>query len=336
MILWFVVGVFALMLLLPFLPGIMELLKKADADALFIAMDHKRNPRYFGKSFREILRRGMEGISDDEGYRDVRLSKNEQIEICQSSHVGANRTVSHILVVKEQLISGSHVQFQKELFVAKSVLIGPHNELRALAADGPVKISNGAVVHRWIDAEGEIHVGDQCRLGISVSSPKRIVLSRGCVFRRLFAMPIATGKMQASVFTLEAVEEIPDGCSFVRKRETSIPPGSILRNHLVFLKGITVGAKSVIIGNIKSYGNLVLEDCVTVHGNVFADGDIFIGEDVRIRGHVFSQKAVTVSRGACISGPGKIKSLIGKRAVRLEKDVTIFGFVSTEGSGVVL
>jgi predicted acyltransferase (DUF342 family) len=331
---------FLLLFLLPFLPGIIELIKKHDAKPLFISMDYVRNPRYFGRSFKTMLHRATAGFTLGPGFREVQLSKKEEVELAHSLDVTANREVKHMLYVIGDLVSGDSAQFNKEVYVTGNADIGPNNIIQAMAGDGNVTVAGGVQFWRWLDADGDIDIGMNCNLGISVSSGGKLYLSNNCVFRRLFGMPIATGHNIISVIKNFEVSSsgnpLQHMSSYVRIKNRIIPPGKIVNRNIVFKYGVQIGHGCTFKGSIKSYGELVLEENVTVEGNVFADGDIFIGKNAKIGGHIFSQKSIHISEQAIVSRPDKIKSVIGNRSISFEKNVTIYGYVATEGNGTVL
>jgi predicted acyltransferase (DUF342 family) len=132
------------------------------------------------------------------------------------------------------------------------------------------------------------------------------------------------------------MEHLPPELSFVRIKDRKLPPGTIMGKNIVFPQDVQIGCDSILRGNIKSYGKLVLEDNVIIDGNLFADGDIIIGRGARISGNIFSQKTIHVSGGTVISRPDAIKSVIGKKSVRIEENVTIYGYVATEGEGTIV
>jgi predicted acyltransferase (DUF342 family) len=341
MIIAIVFILFILMLVLPFLPGMIELVKKEDADPLFISMNYKRSPRYLGNSFRNILQDAIKTIHGKTGFYDVHLSKKEQIEIRPSSAVASGRQINHLVLVRGDLFSDSHVQFNKEIHVVGNAAIGPNNVVQALSADGNVAVGDGTLVRRWLDAEGDIDIAPNCHLGISVSAGGQMKLSGNCFFHRLFAMPIVTGN-GASLPTLTEPVPLPWLASrnreafFMVGKQRTIPPRSAINTNMVFHKDIQIGANTIIRGDIKAYGMLVLEDDVTIDGNLFADGDIVIGKNARISGHTFSQGSVFISTKTIISRPNTIKSIIGKKSIQIEKSVIIHGYVSTEGRGLVI
>jgi predicted acyltransferase (DUF342 family) len=323
---------------LPFLPGIIEWIRKRDAEPLFISMEYVRNPRYFGKSFRKILQGANAGSVVSPGIRNLMLSKEEKVEVTRSVHFEGNLTVDHLVYTIGDLTSDDGVLFNKEVYVTGNVVLGRDNVLQAMAGDGEMMLGEGAKCRRWLDAEGTIRAGKNCTLGISVSSGDKLFLEKNCFFRRLFGMPIVTGREEIVDGRVTESPSLPkkllsNGLTFLPIKEKSISPGAIINDDVVFLNDIQVGSGVRFKGNIKSRGKLILKDNVVVEGNIFSDGDIIVGRNAIICGHVFSQMTVRIAEQTVISCPNKIKSIVGKKAVLLEPDVTIYGFVTTEGEG---
>lgn len=332
---------FILLFFLPFLPGIVEIARKEDADPLYIAMDYIKDPRYFGKSFKQLLSHATNGFTSAPGISDILLSKKERLETTGSMDVLNAEKIDHLLCVQGDLISHSNAQFHKEVFVTGDASMGPSNTIQVLAAEGNVAIAADVQLKRWLDADGDIDIGERCNLGISASSGRKLHLGKNCVFRRLYGVPITTGDGgKTSIDDFESVlpymETLPPELSFARIKDHTIPPGTIMGKNVVFPQDVKIGHGSILKGNIKSYGKLVLEDNVIIDGNLFADGEIVIGLGAKISGHVFSQKTVYISRGTVISRPATIKSVIGKKSVHIEENVTIYGYVTTEGEGMVV
>jgi hypothetical protein len=153
-------------------------------------------------------------------------------------------------------------------------------------------------------------------------------------------MPITTGDLMDTSeinppVAWSAYQPVTPESSFVRKTSNTIAEGSILHGHIIFLQDVRIGNHSIVNGSIKCYGDIELEENVTVHGNIFADGKITIGEGAIISGNVLAQNAIFISDHSVISRPGVIKSVLGKKAVYLAPNVTIYGYVSTEGKGAV-
>lgn len=332
---------FIILFLLPFLPGILELIRKEDAEPLFISMDYIRNPRYFGKSFKRLIHRATAGFTMSPGMREVKLSKDEKVELTHSLNVPADKEINHMLYVIGKFVSGNNVKFNKEVYVIEDAIIGANNLIQAFAGDGNIKVEEGVLFRRWLDTEGDIVIDENCNLGISASSSSKLCVAQNCVFRRLFGMPIATGQnwisaIVDSIETAPLMDSVHTRSSFIRILDKTVPPDTILSDNVIFPQTVTIGKGSSFKGSVKSYGSITLEEGVTIAGNIFSDGDILIGRNVKIGGHVFSQMSIHISGQTVISNPDKIKSVIGKKSVNIEEDVIIYGYVATEGEGRIV
>jgi len=329
---------FAVFFVLPFFPAISEVIRKQDSNPLFISMDYNKDPRYFCKSFKKIIKIAVAGLTGDHQIKKVMLSKKEDIRITESLHVTTGEQMEMLLYVQGDMVSDANVLFNKEIYVSGNAHIGPGNILHVLAAEGNMTIADGTTFERWLDAEGDLKVGSQCHLGISASCGGRLDIADGCVFRRLYGMPVTTGNVQTVDDSkgLSAEPLFQPGSSFVRKTDKVVAEGSVLSGNIVFLKDVVIGRNSIVNGSVKCYGDITLEDNVNIHGNIFADGKISIGRKAIIRGHIFSQNSILISEHSVISKPGVIKSVLGKKSVRLAQDVTIYGYISTEGRGRVI
>lgn len=328
---------FMLLFLLPFLPGLIELTRKEDAEPLFISMDYIRNPRYFGRSFKQIFHKATAGFTLSPGMREVKLSKTERLELINFLDVSEGREINHMLFVMGNLSSGSGARFNKEILVTGDADIGPENMIQAMAGQGNVSISKRSIIRRWLDADGYIHVGAECNLGISVSSGNALSVARNCAFRRLYGMPVVTGEYDKEDAKEEKPpsfpESVPSPSSFVRMKDSFLMPGTISHDNIVFTRDVLIGSGSLLKGSVKCYGKIVLQDNVTIEGNLIADGDIIVGPNAKIGGHIFSQMSVHISENTVCSAPERIKSVIGKRSIDIDRNVVIYGYITTEGEG---
>jgi len=90
-----------------------------------------------------------------------------------------------------------------------------------------------------------------------------------------------------------------------------------------------------VYGSYKSYKSIFIEKAAIIFGDIFAEGDIKIDDDCIVMGNVFSQSRVFIGNNVHISKPGTIKSIIGKKFVELGKNTVIYGYVLSEGEGIV-
>lgn len=330
---------FLFLLLLPFLAAIKELVRPLDAQSLSINMEYSKDPRYFGNSFKGILKRALPNQDVSEGTKHITLSKQETIEIISKGEIPANTDVDHVLYVTGDLTSHANVTLHKEIYVTGKASLGERNTLRALAAEGEVSLSSQTTVIRWVDAGGGFSADISCDLGWSVSSPNRLKIAPDCRFRRLYGMPVLTWKEEPNNEITETADEY-EGIAeavFLSDRDwTIIPPRTKIDKSLIFKQSLRIKKNCVLDRDVKTYKKLVLEEGVRIKGSVFAENGITTGPNTRIFGNVFSQEAIYLGIGSTIGRAGAIKSVVARGEIVLDRGVVIYGFVVAGKKGSVL
>ncbi len=328
--------VFFILLLLPFIPGIIELHRPRDAGPLFIDMEYTKDPRYFGKSFKSVMKKlARSGIGV--GMSNVSLSHREVIQVAQTQKVNTGEQFNHILCVIGDLVTAEKVCFRKEIYITGKATIGAENMVRAIASDGKVFLDSKTKVLRWIDAEDSIEVCEGCDLGINISSGGEVRIARDCKFKRLYGFPIVTcAGGNEGMRQYDEVGRTFNGTQTPGKGVFTVSPGSRIEKDLIVKNNLRISKNSLVTGNIKTYGELVVGENVKVFGNIFSEGNVKMGQNTMVDSNIFSQGSVFIDRNSQIGNPGKRKSVIGKRGVILCQDVRVYGYILTEGLGIVL
>jgi predicted acyltransferase (DUF342 family) len=327
----------AILFVLPFVPGAREIKRKDDAAPLFINMSYCKDPRYFAISFRKII---LKVIGDlPAGLHAVTLSKQETVQVSDGSPNIVSSVAENVLFIRNNLESENNVTFKKEVYARGNVFIGESNRLQALACDGDLHVRKGTRFLRWLDAEGRVKVDEECDLGISATCSGELSMAHKCSFTRLYGYPVVTANNTIPVGDKDdqAIGDntVSEGIS--TEWYISDMPPHCQKNCNVIAKGnLSIGEQSVIHGHIKSHGKVVTGASVTVMGNLFAEGDIEIGPGSRVLGSVFSQGYITVRHGVTIGSKNQIKSIVGKKGISLESGVRAYGYIVTEGKGIVV
>jgi predicted acyltransferase (DUF342 family) len=336
MIMIFVFIAFFILLLLPFMPGIVELRRPRDAGPLFIDMEYTKDPRYFGKSFKGIMKklaRSDVGL----GMSSVSLSRREVIQVAHTQRVNKGKQFNHIFCIVGDIATAEKVCFRKEIYVTGKASIGAKNMVRAIASDGKVFLDSKTTVIRWIDAEESIEIREGCDLGVNISCGGEVRIARDCKFKRLYGFPVVTcAAGDKGMRQYDDVERAFNSTRTIVEGVFGVPPGSRIAKDLIVKNNLRISKNSLIVGNIKTYGELMIEENVKVFGNIFSEGNTRIGQNTTVVGDIFSQGSVIIVRNSQIGNPGKCKSVIGKRAVMLGPDVRVYGYILTEGSGITL
>ena len=307
--------------LIPFAPGLMELLRPRDAAPLDINWSFVKDPFYFFRSFRALMRAKAASFEKDPGTVEIQLSRPEKVDVFRKLDGPQDGRYGNLVYAKEAVACGKDSFFSKEVYCLGNIDAGPGSAFRAVGCDGELRLGAGCSVSRWAAAEGPLTAGEGASLGVSAASAKSIALSGGCVFRSLFAPEIITGPSTAALppFPLLAgAAELPPGRT----------EGSLISRSPVRLK-----AGTELNGSVKSHASVLLEDGVKVSGGIFAEGDIYIGRNCLIGGNVFSQGSALLGSGTVVGAHGGVKSVIAKKLLLLAGGVKIFGHINTQGRG---
>jgi len=341
---------FLSMILIPFIPGIIETFRPKDDYPLPVKMDYSKDPRFFGKSFRAKLNQpasqvlANNSLSTESNMQFVTISREEKAEFITDKEININSTVHHVLYVQNSLKTNSNVRFLKEIYIRGNAYIGENNTIRALAADGKIVLGTLSNIMRWVDAIGSIEVGEGCNLGVSVSTESYLKIGKHCVFKRLYGLPIMTyntietklvaGFPNPPEVLTNPVSTIEDTTILLAK-DYKITSDQEVEKDIIAKDNLIIEDEAIIEGTLRVYGNVVLGKNVVCFGNVFAEGNIDIQENTVVIGNLFSQSIITLANGVRIGTKEASKSVIGKKQIILSENVVIFGYVLTEGSGVI-
>ena len=338
--------IYAFFIFLPFLPGTIELLAPTDNKPLSVKMDYSRNARYFGWSFRKILKDSLKKTEFKNNTAEIRLSSGlEKIEMMYSDFDSDKKNLDHILFISGNLITEYANNFNKEIYVEGNASFRHNNIIRAAAINKDVEISGNSKIIRWLDVNGGIRAGENTYLGISASCGETFQLSKGCTFRRLFGHPILTLKDSSSVdYGLTDSERMDINNTSISTYFNKIINEDIIYDEPTVINGnlITNGKLEInneftINGSIKASGNITIKTVknVNILGNIISDSIIRMAGNIKVDGNIFSQEEIDLE-GVDVGNINEIKSVIAKKKLTLGKNVTIYGFVLTEGIGTVV
>ena len=337
--------------ILPFLPGLQEFYKEQDSSPLYIDMNYSKDPRYFAVSFRKKLTDSLAEYKTD-GIHKSEISKQETVQIMDIASLVDGTLLKNICYVRKDINTGNNVVFEKETYAHGNAKLGRNNILRGLACDGNLHALSGTKFIRWLDAQGYIRTDTGCDLGVSASCAGTLSMGSQCVFKRLYGFPIITcdsktippdsgepALTEAAAIHEKGgltVDDLPETIiEKIERNETYIPPYSRKDCTIITPHSLTIGEYTIVSGHIKTNGAFVSGHNVIITGNLFANGDIHLGRNTHITGTVFTQGHISLDEGVIIGSKGQIKSVIGKKGITMSSQVMIYGYVMTEGTGIV-
>ncbi len=389
---------FFTMVSIPFFIALKELFIPKDDKPLYIDMFYSKDPLYFGRAFRKMVREKIEAKSLPLGSTIIEFSKPEEVEILENKSFPENSVQNCICYISGNLDTGNKTMLKRDIYVKGSSTIGERNVLRTLFGEGEIWLGAHCHISRWVCSATDIAVAGNANLGRSISCLGKLELAEGCKFQSLFARPVITGaetavenpshrhrmpvplvsaypkkihvdtkmtwriiKKHVSINCRDAnviltpaqkillgTESTKSCCDTepgmgacneafwkVTRNRVTLVPGSHIKTNFVARKELHIQENCKIYSTLKGYKDVIIDKNVEVHGDIFAEGDIYIGENCIIMGNVFSQSRVFIGNGVWISRPEEIKSVIGKKKIEIGNYVVIYGYLLSEGEGIV-
>lgn len=335
--------VFVLLLILPIVLGHFYY-KKRQGEVLFINQAKTRDPRYFGKSYSSMIRKGLSGIEDDE----IQLSKKEKFidGDKHSMNLDTTDTIDRMVICREkELIGRNGMTFKKEVYSIQSAHVGENTKLRAIYSESNIIVEKATEVMRWLDAEGTVAIYDDCNLGISTSSAKRISIGQNCDFRRIYSPEIFIGQYpgqikdptegkDSRIYRLLVQTQKEKNIRYISNE--MINEEGIVDSSILSSKNVSVTENIIVKGDISTDKGVRLFEGAIVVGNIFAEKDVILGKNSCVIGNVFSQGNITLETGAAVGRSGAISSVIARGTITLEPGTFVFGYLSSEKGGKVL
>ncbi len=339
-------GAFALLILLPFVPGLFEVFRPRDRYPLPVDMAYAKDPRFFGISARAILAGALDLDAVAPGEHEATLSKPEIVEVRDDVVIPAGEDRDRLLYARGALQVGRGATCAAELFARGAATVADEAVLRTLSGEADATLGDRVVLERWLDVDGDADVGADCDLGMSAAAGGALTLGDGVRFHRLFGAPAATRGFTGDAgdppppaapdgLDVDEIRTVEDLADYHEDDLTLAADDEPRHRPQVVLGDLELAPGAVLGAGARVHGDLKLGAGAVVHGDLFVEGKVELGEGARVRGNLFTQSRARLGAGARVGRPGVCKSLIAKLGLELAGDVAVHGYVLTEGRGRV-
>lgn len=332
-------GVFVVLLLFPLLSGMYRNGSNKELQ-LYINQNKVRNPRYFAQSFCQLFDEKWENY---DGSNTIELSHKDSVIVVDESTKIPKECNSIVFIENKTFDTEEGTSFNKEIYAKEDCYIHGTKLVRAVYCKKDLIIGYGTIIVRWADAERTVRIYDNCDLGISVSSGKKITIGKNCSFRRLYSPLILIGWQpdeedlievnNSLLFELDSFGKIERNIRYIN--DSMADNDGIVRSSVISKHEVVVLENIIVKGHIKSHKTVRICDNSIVCGNIFAEGKIFIGENVRVLGSIFTQGDIEISKNTVIGQQDRIISIIAVGSVYLHEKCIIYGKISCEKRGCI-
>lgn len=314
--------VFALLLALPFIPGLLFMRRRRDEQPLHVDPDYSRDPLFFGENLRQKYAQMQGGLAAVNGT----LLQQERADMT------AHSEWTKPLLVSGTTTTGAHVSLG-EVYLQGGGMLGSQNKVASVIADHDLRAGEQLQVKRFVEVKGNLMLGPDSHLGISAAATGRLTLQPGTVFQRLYGQPIVV-EGQA----LHMADPPPSvGDQYLWARDSlRIPKNQVLTDGVICHGALFIGEDSTVLGDVKVYGDLHLLRGAHISGNVVVRGSVVLHGNNKIQGHVHTEKNLFVASGSTLGGPQVQLSFYAAGRTVLAPSVLIHGYLVSDRGGRVL
>jgi len=291
------------------------------APTLAIDMGYTRSEGHLPASFRTKLAEWMqaEARPAEDGQGHVIERRGERIRILPTATLPDLFRSDGVLVVLGDLTCGERCTFGREVYVQGNCTIGAGSVVQAIAVDGDLVLGRTTGVVRWADAEGDVTVGADCRIGARVTARRSIRIAAGARARAFSAPevrtlssgtepPLQPGSRRPAV-RVPPVDDTPaagawphrfdrltDACWRYGGSLTSDRPLDVGRT-LIVRGDVHAPAGSRFASDIKATGSIAIGPGSECLAGVVSDRSILVGPGTVLGGHLLAGDCAVIDRG---------------------------------------
>jgi len=320
------------------------------------------------KSFRAKARDWMALPSlPEEAVTDRIIPKGqEQIRLTGPLSLGPSHGTADILIVEGDFECGPGCRMSREIWAHGNADIGAESDAQALAVDGKLALGEGVRVTRWADSDQEMTVSPQCRIGSRATSRKAVRLGLGAQALAVYAPEITTARwdglmdgpaaskaaelmeigppggpplaidaLQAAGIEPSKLVELGSQCwSYLGEFRPTVPIR--LRTRLVVRGRCDLPAGSVLEGDIKAHGALLVGHAGVCDGNLVSLGDVMLGRGCRFSGLIYAGGSMLLGSGTRGLRKKAMVAAYSSEDLNVEQNVAVAGKLASGKRVVVI
>lgn len=289
---------------IPFVPGVLEILRPRDDRPLALDRSYARDPFVFARDFRAKV----ESLLAIPTSKDVRIASIFRI----GNGVHDRRTVLASTLIE----TGTEVQLG-ECYARRSVTLGPSSRASAVLSEGTLRLLHGCSIERWTHSAADTYADAGCDLGRAATSAGKLHVERGVRFQRLYGNPISSYPAPLTTSpVLDPTVLAGEEGDIETNGDSEVPSGAVIH------------------GSIRSRSAVRIGSGAQIHGNVIASAEIIVETHAVILGHVFSPAFIRLGANSRVGSSLSAKTVYGSRVV-LTAGVRVFGSIVTDRGGFI-
>jgi len=353
------IGTTAAFLVLPVVPALYELRKRADAAPLPTSR-HDGRIANFAEVFEsrmDLLRPRLEECRANNEIRRATLAGQEVLLVGRRDFdfdPALLRGMVAVICSHGAVIPAASV-IEADLHAGEMLEIGEGAALRAALGAGHILAGRNSAILRWLHAHGSVHLRAGSTAYGRLSAGQCILLEPGCHFEHMYAPNILTcGNQKPSATSLPfrtdtdasqphsvplAVGPASDVFDSSRSRlriegDFILPAGETRKANVIASGVVRFGCGSRLFGSAKGYKDVILEEDSQVHGSIVCGRTLRLGPRSFIAGPATSESNVVIAQGSRV-GTAEALTTVTSCEVTIAPECELHGTVWARKLGSV-
>lgn len=326
-----------LWVLVPLLPGLLELRSRENLKPLEVTDRSVGRVSFFARNFKQYLDKVLPQEAGAGDYAARLLDGTEFIRVNRRTDQLATqqKTEPRVVILDAPHSLPGDQTYLMEVYSRAPLTSGPETNYRAVYSEDDLALGEHNRVFRWVHANGALTVGCHSVLRGRVSSEFKVVMGSDVVFERAGAPVIAHQDVSEPPTTTRSELRgwnLPVGAQKVGDHiriegDLDIPKETLVSGSLVVTGRLRIGTGALVEGSVKAYRDIELADKARVSGAVVTRSRLAVGEAAWIGGPALAERSVRLGRKAVVGGPSREVSVAGVE-VELSEGATVYGQIS--------
>lgn len=254
------------------------------------------------------------------------------------------------LVVTGDLGIVQDTELDCDIWCLGDVSVGARCRLRSLAAEGSIRIGQGAVFQRWVDAGRSLEIGADVTMVAQASAGEAVTVHEGVQGGKIFGAVIRIVHEEAAVLpdrealarkaerwkAVRASRDDLAGCDPTVRQEQQwtltestttagrfwAGPRTVLLHDLVVRDSAVIGDECIVVGSINTEKELLIGRGTLVTGNISC-GHLTLEEGAAVGGSIHADGDVILHDGTVIGLSPEAGGLVATGSVQFGVHVEI-------------
>lgn len=332
------------LVILPFMPAIVEWLVKSDADTFFRDFPDNNVASYYKRWFESYIKENFKPIIDKQRHQKENLSG--KIPNGEGYRIIVNQTEAEFKPGKSNnnvfIFCGSakisqQANFKNKIYGDDEIHTGVKCKFNSIYAEKDLYLGEGSIINKFAYSAQSLYIARDCDLFYYAMSKSKIEFMGNAGFQYLSSPFIQFGRRDEAMTIPETSFNIyqPNIERLYSKKDLEVSENTEVSMHYIVKGNLNIDKGSCIDGNIKCFKKTTIKDNVVIRGAIVSESNIEIGDNCSIQGPIISYGAIAIGKN-CIFGTQADRTSLIADNITIKEGTVVLGMILARKGGEYL